>query len=102
MEAAPTARAESDATQALEKIPARMCALVKAESRPGAELIEVSTPSLGARDVLIKVRAASICGTDLHIFAWDEWAQGRIHPPLVFGHEFAGDVVAIGSDVTKI
>jgi threonine 3-dehydrogenase len=56
----------------------------------------------GPCDVLIKVRAASICGTDLHIYAWDEWAQRRIHPPLIFGHELAGEVVALGSEVSGI
>jgi threonine 3-dehydrogenase len=86
----------------LEPIPARMQALVKAGRAPGAAIDEVMVPEIGPREVLIKVRAASICGTDLHIYEWDHWAQGRIHPPLVFGHEFAGDVVAVGQDVSGI
>jgi threonine 3-dehydrogenase len=83
-------------------VPRTMRALVKARPEPGAELEEVPVPPVGPRDVLIKVLAASICGTDLHIVRWDPWAQGRIHPPLVFGHEFAGEVVAAGSEVTRI
>ena len=58
-------------------------------------------PALGPRDVLIKVKAASICGTDLHIHDWDKWAQSRIRPPLVFGHEFCGEVVELGLAVTR-
>jgi threonine 3-dehydrogenase len=61
----------------------------------------VPVPGLGPRDVLVKVKAASICGTDLHIVSWDKWAQGRIRPPLVFGHEFCGDVVEAGAAVTQ-
>ncbi|HEX6506761.1 MAG TPA: L-threonine 3-dehydrogenase [Chloroflexota bacterium] len=87
---------ESDA------IPARMLALVKATSAPGAELEDVPVPEIGPRDILIKVRAASICGTDLHIYEWDEWAEKRFRPPMVFGHEFAGDVVAAGSAVESV
>ena len=62
----------------------------------------VPVPEIGARDVLVKVKAASICGTDLHIQDWDRWAQGRIHPPLVFGHEFCGEVVERGSAATAV
>jgi threonine 3-dehydrogenase len=57
---------------------------------------------IGPRDVLVKVRATTMCGTDLHIYRWDAWAQSRIKPPMVFGHEFAGDVVAVGDDVVGI
>lgn len=85
-----------------EPIPRRMQALVKAHATAGAQLEDVRVPEIGAHDVLIKVLAASICGTDLHIYGWDPWAQGRVHPPLVFGHEFAGEVVAVGADVTKV
>ncbi len=59
-------------------------------------------PVLGPRDVLVKVKTASICGTDLHIHNWDPWAQGRIKPPLVFGHEFCGEVAERGSAVTHV
>lgn len=85
-----------------ESIPRTMQALLKSEPNSGACLAQVPVPEPGPRDVLIKVRAASICGTDLHIYNWDPWAQGRVHPPLVFGHEFCGDVVGIGADVTRI
>lgn len=78
-----------------------MAAVVKPEPAPGLQVTRVAIPGLGPRDVLIKVKAASICGTDLHIHAWDKWAQGRIRPPLVFGHEFCGEVVETGAAVTQ-
>src|SRR6266478_821878 len=68
-----------------------MLAVVKPEAAPGAEIREVKVPSYGRNDVLVKVKVASICGTDLHIYEWDRWAQGRIHPPLIPGHEFCGE-----------
>ncbi len=79
-----------------------MRALVKAEARPGLELREVPVPRPGPREALVRVRAASICGTDLHIYRWDPWAQGRIHPPLVVGHELCGEVVEVGEDVDEV
>src|SRR5438046_7372459 len=79
-----------------------MLAVVKAEAAPGAEIREVKVPSFGRNDVLVKVKVASICGTDLHIYEWDRWAQGRIHPPLVPGHEFCGEVAAYGDEVTSV
>jgi threonine 3-dehydrogenase len=79
-----------------------MVAVVKAEAAPGAEIREVKIPSYGPNDVLVKVKVASICGTDLHIYEWDRWAQGRIHPPLIPGHEFCGHVVAFGEEVTSV
>jgi threonine 3-dehydrogenase len=79
-----------------------MVAVVKANAAPGAEIREVKIPSYGRTDVLVKVKAASICGTDLHIYEWDRWAQGRIHPPLIPGHEFCGEVVAFGDEVTSV
>lgn len=83
-------------------IPETMRAVVKAQAAKGAELQTVPVPSIGPRDVLVKVRATTICGTDLHIYRWDTWAQSRIKPPMVFGHEFCGDVVAIGDEVTTV
>jgi len=83
-------------------IPRKMRAIVKPASAPGLEMALVDVPEIGPRDVLIKVRAASICGTDLHIYRWDPWAQGRIRPPLIIGHEFCGDVVAAGREVHDI
>src|SRR5438874_3831176 len=79
-----------------------MLAVVKAEAAPGAEIREVKVPGFGRTDVLVKVKVASICGTDLHIYEWDRWAQGRIHPPLIPGHEFCGEVVAYGNEVTSV
>lgn len=80
----------------------KMKALMKTRAAPGAELLEKEVPELAPRDVLVKVRACSICGTDVHIYEWDEWAQNRIKPPMVFGHEFCGDIVEVGSLVTKV
>ena len=79
-----------------------MQAVVKAKAAPGSELHEVPIPSPGSGQVLVKVQAASVCGTDLHIFNWDPWAQGRIHPPLIPGHEFAGVVAGLGRGVTTV
>ena len=79
-----------------------MRAVVKARAAAGAELQTVPTPAIGPRDILVKVRASTICGTDLHIFKWDAWAQSRIRPPMVFGHEFCGDVVAAGEEVNRV
>jgi threonine 3-dehydrogenase len=76
-----------------------MHAIVKETAAPGASYQEVQVPAIGPRDVLVKVHTASICGTDLHIFDWDPWSQSRIHPPLVFGHEFCGHVARLGAEV---
>ncbi|QHE52270.1 L-threonine 3-dehydrogenase [Pontibacillus sp. HMF3514] len=80
----------------------RMKALVKHERAKGAQLQEVDIPKIGDLDVLIKVKATSICGTDLHIYNWDEWSASRVNPPYVFGHEFSGEVVEVGSKVSKV
>jgi threonine 3-dehydrogenase len=77
-----------------------MQAIVKPWPQPGAELRRVALPAIGPRDVLVRVRAASVCGTDLHIYRWDRWAQRRLHPPVVFGHEFCGVVESLGHEVT--
>jgi threonine 3-dehydrogenase len=79
-----------------------MQAVVKAHAAPGIELTQVPVPSPGPGEVLVRVQAASVCGTDLHIFNWDPWAEGRIHPPLIPGHEFAGVVAAAGQGVTTV
>jgi threonine 3-dehydrogenase len=79
-----------------------MLAVVKPEPKAGAEIRDVKIPSFGPTDVLVKVKVASVCGTDLHIYDWDAWAQKRIHPPLIPGHEFCGYVEAVGSDVTTV
>ena len=83
-------------------MPATMLAVVKAHAAPGIELREVPVPTPGPGEVLVRVQAASVCGTDLHIFNWDPWAQGRIHPPLIPGHEFAGAVAGVGRGVTTV
>ena len=80
-----------------------MTAVVKSSAAAGADIRDdIKVPSFGDRDVLVKVRIASVCGTDLHIYNWDQWAQNRIKPPLIPGHEFAGDVAAVGKDVTRV
>jgi threonine 3-dehydrogenase len=79
-----------------------MSAVVKTESKAGVEIREVPFPTIGLADVLVKVEVASICGTDLHIYNWDPWAEGRITPPLVPGHEFCGHVAAVGKEVTSV
>ena len=83
-------------------MPETMLAVVKAEAKAGAEVREVKVPKIGLTDVLVKVKVASVCGTDLHIYNWDAWAQNRIHPPLIPGHEFCGHVAAVGPEVTSV
>src|SRR6476660_830724 len=79
-----------------------MLAVVKPESAPGADVRQMPVPQIGPDDVLVKVKVASVCGTDLHIYNWDQWAQNRIKPPLIPGHEFCGDVAAVGREVTAV
>ncbi|GAA1900631.1 L-threonine 3-dehydrogenase [Streptomyces durmitorensis] len=79
-----------------------MKALVKEKAEPGLRLMDVPEPVIGHSDVLIKVLRTGICGTDLHIRAWDGWAQQAIEAPLVVGHEFVGEVVETGRDVADI
>ncbi|MBU6401963.1 MAG: L-threonine 3-dehydrogenase [Verrucomicrobia bacterium] len=77
-----------------------MKALVKAEFRPGLWLREVPVPEIGINDVLIRVDRTGICGTDLHIYKWDDWAQRTIPVPMVIGHEFVGEIVQVGANVS--
>jgi threonine 3-dehydrogenase len=79
-----------------------MLALRKTTAEPGLQLEEVPVPEPAADEVLVEVETASICGTDLHIYGWDEWSQGRIVPPLTLGHEFAGAVVEAGELVRNV
>src|SRR5262252_5008142 len=79
-----------------------MLAVVKPEPAPGADVRQMPVPRIGPDDVLVKVKVASVCGTDLHIYNWDQWAQNRIKPPLIPGHEFCGHVVAVGKNVTAV
>lgn len=81
---------------------ATMRALAKMRPGPGVELIERPTPTPGAGEVLLRVEAASICGTDHHLYTWDEWAAENLEPPRVLGHELAGTVIGTGSGVTRV
>ena len=76
-----------------------MKALVKAKAEPGLWMERVPVPEIGPDDVLIRIRKTGICGTDIHIWNWDEWAQRTVPVPLVTGHEFAGEIVEIGRNV---
>ena len=76
-----------------------MKALVKARREPGLWMEQVDRPAAGPRDVLIRVHKTSICGTDLHIHRWDDWAQATIPVPMVVGHEFMGEIVEVGESV---
>ena len=79
-----------------------MKALRKVRPERGAQIESVPVPQPGPVDVLVRVRAASICGTDLHIYGWDRWSASRIKPPMTFGHEFCGFVEAVGTEVTSV
>jgi len=79
-----------------------MQAIVKEKPAPGLKVATVPKPSAGPGEVLIAVRHAGVCGTDLHIADWNAWAQSRIRPPLVIGHEFAGEIVAVGDGVDEL
>jgi threonine 3-dehydrogenase len=81
---------------------ATMKALRKTKAAKGLDIQEVPVPSIGALDVLVRVSATSICGTDLHIYGWDRWSQGRIKPPVTLGHEFCGIVERVGEDVAAV
>lgn len=81
----------------------KMEAVVKYEgTEGGTEFREVDVPEITSHGVLIKVKIASICGTDVHIWNWDNWAANRIKPPLIYGHEFAGEVVEVGKGVNSV
>ncbi len=79
-----------------------MKALVKTRPEPGLLLQSVPDPRPGPHEVLVRVQATSLCGTDAHIYGWDDWARGRVHPPRIIGHELCGDVVERGTDVTSV
>lgn len=78
----------------------KMNALVKKYAKPGLWLEEVDVPTIGDFDVLIKMKKTAICGTDVHIYNWDEWSQATIPVPMTIGHEFVGEIVEIGEGVT--
>ncbi len=76
-----------------------MIAFVKDKAQPGLVIKEVPIPTISANEVLVKITKTSICGTDVHIYNWDEWAQKVIKPSLTIGHEFVGEIAALGSNV---
>jgi threonine 3-dehydrogenase len=81
---------------------ATMRALRKMQAARGLSYETAQVPAIGAADVLVRVKTASICGTDLHIYGWDRWSQGRIKPPVTLGHEFCGVVERVGEEVTAV
>jgi len=80
----------------------KMKAIMKVKPEKGAEICWIPIPETGPKEVLIKVKVTSICGTDLHIYIWDQWARDRIKPPRIFGHEFSGEVVEVGNEVAAV
>ncbi len=79
-----------------------MKALRKSRPERGAELVEMPMPAVGPNDVLLRVKAAAICGTDIHIYGWNEWAAQRVKLPMTFGHEICGEVMEVGSQVSHL
>jgi threonine 3-dehydrogenase len=79
-----------------------MRALVKAKAEPGIWMEQVPIPEIGPNDVLIKIRKTAICGTDVHIYNWDQWAQKTVPVPMVTGHEYAGEIAAVGAGVHNL
>ncbi len=78
-----------------------MRAIAKTHAGPGLQLIDAPMPVCGPDDVLIKVHAAGLCGTDLHLEQWDDWAASQVNVPMIIGHEFFGEIVEVGADVTS-
>ncbi len=79
-----------------------MKAIAKVAPEKGVELVEKPMPEMGINDVLIKIKKTAICGTDVHIYEWNSWAQEEIKPPLTIGHEYVGEVVEVGSNVKSV
>lgn len=79
-----------------------MKAIVKTQATPGIWLTEMPIPEIGHNDVLIKIKKTAICGTDVHIYNWDDWAQRTINIPMTIGHEFIGEIAALGSEVVGL
>ena len=80
----------------------KMLAVMKTKPAAGAEIKEIDIPKPNPDEILLKIKACSICGTDKHIYTWDKWAESRIKPPMVFGHECCGEVVEVGANVKSI
>lgn len=83
-------------------LPSTMRALVKAKPEKGLWMEEVPVPGIAPNEVLIRIERTAICGTDMHIYKWDEWAQNNVPVPMVVGHEYGGTVAAVGSTVTRV
>src|SRR5258707_1777350 len=79
-----------------------MKAFGKVRAARGLQMDTVAVPLIWPTDVLVRVKTASICGTDLHIYGWDRWSQGRIKPPVTLGHEFCGTVERVGDEVRSV
>ena len=79
-----------------------MKALAKSKAEPGIWMIDAPVPEIGPKDVLVKVHKTGICGTDIHIYNWDDWAQATIPVPMVIGHEFSGEIAEVGSEVLDL
>jgi threonine 3-dehydrogenase len=79
-----------------------MKAVVKVSPGPGAEVRDVPVPEAGPGEVLLRILRAGVCGTDLHIWSWDRWSQGRLKPPVTLGHEFVGEIVGLGAGVAGL
>jgi len=78
-----------------------MKVLMKTDKAPGAKLVDVDVPDISPKDVLLQLKATAICGTDIHIYQWTPFAQARVKPPMIFGHEACGEIVSVGSQVTS-
>jgi threonine 3-dehydrogenase len=100
MNPTPTATAEKPATGSTRKT--TMKAVVKAKAAPGVEIHDVPVPTPGPGEILLQVLRAGVCGTDLHIWEWDQWARNRMKPPTTVGHEFVGQVVELGPGVSGV
>ena len=83
-------------------MPTPLKALAKTRAAPGLDMIDAPVPEIGPDDVLIRIRKTGICGTDIHIWDWDEWAAKTVPVPLITGHEFAGEIVELGRNVTDL
>ena len=79
-----------------------MKALTKTKAEPGIWMIDAPVPDIGPKDVLVKIHRTGICGTDVHIYKWDEWAAATIPVPMIVGHEFAGEIAEVGAEVTEL
>lgn len=99
MSPAPTAAAEARTVSTRTRT---MKAIVKASRGPGAEIRDLPVPTPGPGEILLRVRRAGVCGTDLHIWSWDRWSEGRMRPPVTLGHEFVGEVIELGPGVANV